>query len=182
MQIRHLMPSDRPLIERHFLALQSHSRCARFHNAISDAAIERFAANLRFCSDISLGAIEEGELIGYVLVAPHGETGELAISIADKHQRAGLGTRLIRRAIDAAGALGVQYLELITTSDNTAMMRTAAHCGFVRAVPAPHESGCIKYRLPLVATPGDWAFEVLALTMAACSAQSRVLVGVSHVA
>jgi RimJ/RimL family protein N-acetyltransferase len=68
------------------------------------------------------------ELVGHALWArmPHPSVAEIAIVIADRHQRRGIGTALASAVIDDLVANGVDDIEVLSISGNRAVARMVA--------------------------------------------------------
>jgi GNAT superfamily N-acetyltransferase len=54
---------------------------------------------------------------------------EVALVVADSHQGRGLGTALAEQVVAAAGAHGVEQIEMFTATANRAIARMVAHLG-----------------------------------------------------
>jgi GNAT superfamily N-acetyltransferase len=79
----------------------------------------------------SVLAWDGADLVGHgewVRLGP-GPVAEIALVIADRHQRRGLGTALAQQVVAAAAARGIDRIEMFTGSGNTAIARMVAHLG-----------------------------------------------------
>ena len=63
-------------------------------------------------------------------------TGEIALLVADRSQRLGLGTAMMRELVAAGRRLGIRHLRGDMLADNEAMRAVVRRAGFViRTVP-----------------------------------------------
>ncbi|MCA1023753.1 GNAT family N-acetyltransferase [Halobacillus litoralis] len=98
------IPAVRKLIERAF-AHEEHS------DQTEHVLVERLRASDAFIPELSLTAVDDGEVIGYILLTKIavGESVSLALAPAAVHperQKEGIGTMLITKALAAARSLG----------------------------------------------------------------------------
>jgi putative acetyltransferase len=92
---------------------------------------------------LSLVAVREGRLVGTILVGHDGRRGLIHhLAIALSARRSGLGTRLVREALDGLARAGVQKCHLLVFADNTSGR------AFWSAVGAEHRDTLTIYSLP----------------------------------
>ncbi|HJA97513.1 MAG TPA: GNAT family N-acetyltransferase [Candidatus Alistipes faecavium] len=79
-------------------------------------------------------AFEEGRIIGqYLLLHTRPFTAEVVnIAVRPDRQRRGIGTELLRHAIDTARAEGFRLLEIGTGDSGTGQIALYERCGFIR--------------------------------------------------
>jgi GNAT superfamily N-acetyltransferase len=126
-------PGDRSALETMLRQLSPDSSYSRFQSAVGpDPAPAVLDALLP-------EGLQGGTVLGWdgeALVA-HGiwvrlgptSAAEVALVVADSHQRRGLGTTLAERVVEAAGARGVRRIEMFTGSGNTAIARMVDRLG-----------------------------------------------------
>lgn len=127
--IRHLRPSELPRFRDHLLRLDSDSRRDRFNGAISDAFIEDYARRCFEEGATVVGYVEGDRVLGAAELHERPDlerpTGEIAFSVEKELQHRGLGSRLFKRLIMHAYALGYTRLRVTTHPDNSAMKALA---------------------------------------------------------
>jgi GNAT superfamily N-acetyltransferase len=91
----------------------------------------------------------------YIRLPGPGSRAELAIAVADAHQRRGLGGVLVERIVELARRAGVRRLTGVALADNVAVRRLLEHHGgsVVRSQP-PAE---LRVEIPLRPTAGGLA-------------------------
>ncbi|MEK6206613.1 MAG: GNAT family N-acetyltransferase [Chloroflexota bacterium] len=135
--IVHLRPADvgdEDAVVGLLRSLSIHSRAMRFATtavhlpSAARAAVEQSGV-IAFAPD--------GRCVGhtwYVRTTEH--RAEVALVIADSHQRRGLGTILLRKLAEVAASRGVDVLEGYVLSDNVRMTDLLRDCGIpLRARP-----------------------------------------------
>jgi GNAT superfamily N-acetyltransferase len=75
-------------------------------------------------------------------------TREMAVTVADKWQKKGLGKLLLKQLIEFAKGHGITQLYSIGMANNTAMRELAADLGMA-VTTDPDDSGRVLYSLPL---------------------------------
>jgi RimJ/RimL family protein N-acetyltransferase len=130
---RHLWPSDRQAFLDHLKRLDAPSRYDRFGGVVSDAFLERYAANSFHHDDVVYGGFIDGVLhaagelraispsFGF---ADHG-TAEAALSVETPHRRRGIGGALLARVMRAATNRGVNRVQVFCLAHNEAMQALA---------------------------------------------------------
>jgi acetyltransferase len=154
--VRVAQPSDIGPLQQLYASLSTHTRAQRFFSPLRELPRQRFFSPLRELPREMLNALESGDpahrflvveaqegkgngtLLGFGQYAV--ETGqarcELALLIADEWQGCGLGTRLLHRLLQDAGASGLREARLETLHGNLAMRAMARRAGFsVRTHP-----------------------------------------------
>jgi RimJ/RimL family protein N-acetyltransferase len=77
-----------------------------------------------------------GEVVGHCfLVEDDNGSAELAVFVHQKFRRRGIGTALVKAALAAKTAAGLQRIWALTASDNMAAIRLQLKCGFRPASP-----------------------------------------------
>jgi len=100
--------------------------------------------------DINAAAFTpRGELAGHCFLAP-GDAGsaEVAVFVHQDSRRKGLGTNLLKTALEWAAAAGIRRVWGLASSDNRAALRLLTNCGFHQVRFASQEAELEIY-LPL---------------------------------
>ena len=72
-----------------------------------------------------------GQVVGHCfLVADRAGSAELAIFVRQEFRRKGVGTALVKAALEFEGAAGLRRVWTLTSSDNKAALRLQKKCGF----------------------------------------------------
>ncbi len=138
MVLRPAGPDDVPAITRLYLELSPESFFRRFYSAQpSPARVERFAG---FGSGtVSLVAAEPadpGRLTAEARYVPTGPgTAELALTVRDGYQGAGMGHLLLDGLVERARAGGFDRLRAAVLLENTPMLHLLQGYGWVLAAP-----------------------------------------------
>lgn len=106
-----LRPSHRTLLTAHLLALSPEDRRGRFSFWPSDQSIRQHCEGLDLAKCVAFGAFDgDGDLIGAAIAfgppGPGAHTVEVAVTVAQRHRRQGIGSALAARACAAAAAEG----------------------------------------------------------------------------
>lgn len=134
IHLRPLGPSDRAAIRALLEGLSPRSRYLRFATPLPDVPatlVDRLAR----CDgerQVAWGAEVGGELIGMARLVRHaGDPGaaEFALTVADAHQRRGVGRRLLRHLARAAPRLGITRLSYYVLAENRGMLRLLSEAG-----------------------------------------------------
>jgi GNAT superfamily N-acetyltransferase len=82
--------------------------------------------------DVNVAAFSPaGEIIGHCFLAPDKQcSAELAIFVHQEFRRRGVGTALVKAALEWACAAGLRRVWSITPSENRAALRLQQSCGF----------------------------------------------------
>jgi GNAT superfamily N-acetyltransferase len=128
--VRAATPADRPLLSELIARLSTESAYSRFLTGVSGEPSERVLTALlpeAPAGGAVLGFLGD-ELVGHALWArlPDPSVAEIAIVIADRHQRRGIGTALAGAVIDDLVANGVEDIEVLSISGNRAVARMVA--------------------------------------------------------
>ena len=94
----------------------------------------------------------DGEIVGHVTLVPENDDGEheLAIFVLQEHQEKGIGTELLRTALGAAAAAGVEYVWLTVERWNDVAIRVYESTGF-----EPTGAGNFELEMTMRLTPVD---------------------------
>ncbi len=129
---RRLWPSDGPAVRAYFLRLDPETRASRFMAAMGDRAAVAYADRAMRARGTMFGVFVDGSLRALGELRPFGaERGcaEAALAVERGFRRAGLGSTLLRRLVEAARNRGASELRLRCLPHNAAMRRLAAQCG-----------------------------------------------------
>jgi GNAT superfamily N-acetyltransferase len=90
--------------------------------------------------------------VGRYVRAPGGDTAEVAFVVDDRHQRRGLGSRLLAMLVPIAWNQGIRFFVADTQSDNLAMLRVFYRSSQVvtvqRATPAHGVTNLVMKLVP----------------------------------
>lgn len=164
--IQKLVAFQRREIVRHLQQLSVEDRRLRFGSAMSDAAIERYVAQIDFVRDKVFGIFEiDLTLSGVVHLALDPDSGmaELGLSVDPVHRGKGYGFALLNRGKLRAQNLGCKKLYMHCLAENQIMIHLAQKAG----MQVVTEAGEADAHAPLSeATYGDFAREVVGDQMA----------------
>jgi RNA polymerase sigma-70 factor (ECF subfamily) len=72
-----------------------------------------------------------GEVVGHCfLAADKPASAEMAVFVRQEFRRIGVGTALVKAALDRGGAAGLRHVWSLTPSDNRVALRMQMNCGF----------------------------------------------------
>jgi ribosomal protein S18 acetylase RimI-like enzyme len=150
--VRPIAPADKPALAAFFAALTPESRKRRFFTskpALSARELAYFT-EIDHRSHVAL-VLEEatGRFVGlgqYAGWAGDPRTADLAVAVADEHQRRGLGTKLVRELVAQARANGLDRLTASTQAWNFAALRLLRRAGFS---VAGSDGGVVELELAL---------------------------------
>jgi GNAT superfamily N-acetyltransferase len=136
--LRRAGPGDGPAITRLYLELSPESFYRRFNAERPAPALVAQLASVGAGGACLVAAVpsDPGRVVAearYVPIAPG--TAELALTVADSYQGAGLGHMLLDALVDRARANGLERLQAVVLLANTAMLRLLQHYGWVLAAP-----------------------------------------------
>lgn len=138
-------PADVDLLDGLLRGLSADSSYLRFQTGIGrpSAALLRALLPERGALLAFLG----GRVVAHGMWVRAGRSAEIAIVVADAHQRGGIGTVVARALIADAAAHGVTRIEAFSGAGNEAVARMVAH-------EAPHalrvlDSGTVTYTFPI---------------------------------
>jgi len=156
--LRAASAADRDLLSGFVAQLSPASAYSRFLTGLSGQPSARLLTALlpeRPAGGALLGFLD-GELVGHGLWVRLGDSvAEIAIVVADRHQRRGIGTALAGALMEDLVAHGVADVEVLSISDNRAVARMVARAApdARRALdgptttwtfPAPSRSGVLS--------------------------------------
>jgi GNAT superfamily N-acetyltransferase len=128
--IRELSRLERPILERHFLALGAQDRRLRFGVPLNDFAIRSYVARIDFERDALFGVSgDDLHLVGAAHLGRAYGQAELGISVLEGQRNRGIGGALLCRAHLRARNWGVRLLFMHCLAENSAMMRLAQKQG-----------------------------------------------------
>jgi len=125
-------------------------RTARFE---PDAEWEYALAQPDCPCHLLLVAEDSEGIVGWCRVFPvDGRAGEatLGIGLLPTHRNRGLGTAMVRQALEWARQAGYKRVSLVTRSDNGRAIHVFRRCGFERAATAGEDS------LEMICDLADW--------------------------
>ena len=130
---RKLLPPERDTAGDHLVRLSPRSRRMRFAHAVSDGFIASYADRMIGPYDTVHGAFAGVSLrgCGELRLTPDRSprVGEIALSVEDPWQGAGIGTELFRRLLRSARNRRIECCYVLCLEENLAMRRIAAKFG-----------------------------------------------------
>jgi len=127
--IRKVWPVEKERLKTHLLRLDPESRRLRFGSPVNDDFVERYCLTQDHAPEIVHGYFAGGELRAAAELRPLLEASplaaELAFSVEQPWQDAGIGTRLLERSLRSARNLGIKTLWMICLRENVRMQRVA---------------------------------------------------------
>jgi GNAT superfamily N-acetyltransferase len=91
----------------------------------------------------------DGEVVGHCfLAADKPGSAEVAIFVHQESRRRGVGTALMKAALEWGAASGLRHVWSLTSADNRAALRLQLSCGFRLANSASHDAE-MEIDLPL---------------------------------
>ncbi|MEJ8570172.1 GNAT family N-acetyltransferase [Microbaculum marinum] len=131
--IRRVGGSERQVFRDHLLRLSPKGRRSRFGGGVSDLFIEQHAARVFAGAAVVYGLFDEGPIRAAAEMHPVGgafeATAEVAFSVEDDWQDAGVGTALLGRVMRAARNRGKSRLIMTCLPENVRMQRVASKHG-----------------------------------------------------
>jgi GNAT superfamily N-acetyltransferase len=150
MNYRKLLPTEFPLYTEHLLRLPGRDRYARFAGTVSDESIRRHCENMDWSRVVLIGAFNNGALVGVVELCSDRAlwpgAAELAISVDEGLQSAGVGGQLTRRALTAARNRNICDIHMLCLSGNHRMRKLARR--FNGVIETDGGESTIVLRLP----------------------------------
>jgi GNAT superfamily N-acetyltransferase len=127
---RHASTADRAALEGLLGGLTPESAYARFQAAVGSGPPPALVDALLpggICGGTVL-AWDGDDLVAHGVWVRLGASrvAEIAIVVADTHQRKGIGTVLAERLVDAADAAGIERVEIFSVGSNRAVARIVA--------------------------------------------------------
>lgn len=137
-RIRPSGEADRQRVIDFFNALSQESRRLRFFTGkqhLSAAELDRFTGadghdHIAYVAVSLDGWGREQEPLGFARcfrLEPSGTSAEFSVTVADRFQRHGLGSALLDRLAEAAGAVGIHHLHCEVLAENIGMRHLAEH-------------------------------------------------------
>ncbi len=135
---RRLWPSDRASLKAYFLRLDPETRRNRFMSALDDRGALAYAEQAVLSQGMMFGVFADGVLRGLgelrpagrrSCICPLGSRAEAAFAVEGAYRRAGLGSILFRRIVEAARSRGVSELHVRCLNGNGPMHRLALKLG-----------------------------------------------------
>jgi len=135
--VSELLARQRPVLERHFLALDAEDRRLRFGIALGDYALRAYVQRIDFERDAVFGVLDdELELLGAAHLAHAAASAELGVSVLAPARARGIGAALLARAHTRARNWGMRTLFMHCLRENDAMMHLARKQGMGLAAEA----------------------------------------------
>lgn len=166
--LRRLRRRDLSALRGHLLRLDREARRLRFAGAMSDSALERYAARSLGAGRVLWGAFLGGELRAIaelcIPAGPRGAPAEVALSVERQWQNLGIGDALFGRLLLAARNRGVARVDLVCLSENDPMLHLAVkHHALLKieremveariALPGPSPLSLLQEHLPDLGAP-----------------------------
>jgi GNAT superfamily N-acetyltransferase len=127
MLIRKLGKAERNLLLAHLLRLDPASRRLRFSGTVSDENITAYVARLDEADCSTIGAFDEdGVLRGVCETIRFKDGAEIALSVENKLQGAGIGQKMLSETLRRAAARGIKKVHLTAMAENGRLRRLAA--------------------------------------------------------
>ena len=154
LRLRGLNRSDAARLTAHLQRLPPEDRRARFHGGMNDFAISAYVKRIDWSEAFIFGAFVAGDLRAVAELVPlrGGRKGEVAVSVEQGYQHAGLGRLLVVAAMLAARRIGLDSVVLAYQTRNTAMAALARELGAKVAPRGQVAEATII--LPAAPTPG----------------------------
>lgn len=154
MWIRRVLSFDSNQLAELLLSLSPEDRRFRFTGLVRDEFVQQYVDNLKWRSLCIYGMFDpDGLLLGAVELVPSKSGTELAIEVRSTHKRQGIGRALMRRAMVHAKVRDLKKLQILCSSENTAMQRLARGVGMALT----HEYGDVEGKVLIgPATASDY--------------------------
>jgi len=150
--IRPAEPDDADAVE----AL--HDRCSdetlyrRFHSAVPRVPVGVVHQMLQPVGGWSVLVVSQDTVVGFACAAPVSASEvEVGMLVDDRHQRRGIGTRLLHELSAGAAERGYQGMECHTLPDNTAVLATLRRAGMIGRVA--WRDGLLQISIPVRRLP-----------------------------
>ena len=135
-------PADAPAIARLYLELSPESAHSRFQSGPMPAALLTRFAEVRPGTGCVVATAPDGQLAAEARYVPTGAgVAELAVTVRDSYQGAGLGRVLLAAIADAARQAGLDRLQATVLTANSPMLHLLQRYGW--ALAAPTEGGTV---------------------------------------
>ncbi|HEV7240718.1 MAG TPA: GNAT family N-acetyltransferase [Thermoanaerobaculia bacterium] len=134
LHIRPVRHEDGAAMRAFFAGLSSDALHSRFFHMVSvDAALASAPIDVDYDNVVGLAGEVGGEIVGvaHAFRSPqHGESAEVAFTIADRHSGAGVATHLLERLAEIARAKAVKRFEADVLAANQPMLDVFRSSGF----------------------------------------------------
>lgn len=160
-----LQAAHRPVLERHFLALDAEDRRLRFGANPGDDGLRGYVERIDFEQDeVFAVASEDHELTGVIHVAFTGPSAELGLSVLPGHRGRGIGTTLFERAVVHLRNRGTQRVFVHCLAENQAMLHLSRKHGMQVVSDGVEREAFLVLRPPTLDTfLHEWAQDEHAL-------------------
>jgi len=126
---------DMELVEAMHRRCSDHSLYRRFHTPLPRVSARMVRQMLVPNKGWSLLGQHQGDVVGFASAAPVSDSVvEVGLLVEDRHQRQGLGTRLLYDVAMDAAARGFQSIECLAQPDNHAVLNTVQRAGLIGRV------------------------------------------------
>jgi RimJ/RimL family protein N-acetyltransferase len=120
----------RPALRAHFAKLSAEDLYLRFGAHCRPEVLDTYVAGIDFSRSIVLGVFDdELELIGAAHLSPEGAGWELGLSVLVERRGRGVGTSLLRRAMQQVRLARADRISVHCLSDNHALIRLIKKVG-----------------------------------------------------
>lgn len=154
IQVRGLTSHDLQAHVEHLQRLTPEDRRARFHSAMSDAAIAAYSGHLDWNSVYIFGVFVRGELRAVGELIPlGGDQAELSLSVERPYQKAGLGKILSLTLMIAARKADLKAVRMVYFRSNDRMRALARDMGAESEIDAGVMEGVVTLDDPVPAPP-----------------------------
>src|SRR5512146_391917 len=117
--------SDQALMAAHLKRLDADDRINRFCCVTTDDIIDQYVGGIRYDSDIVLGTLQAGKLVGLVHAAvfdaAEGRVCEIGISVDADRRKTGIGKRMLAATMAVAAARGIRRADVQYMTANRSM-------------------------------------------------------------
>ena len=125
--VRRLRPEEQPLLDEMY---ETFSPLEASMGLPPRDPIRRHTWLAALQSGTNLGAFVEEKLAGHLVLMPTGHLAEMAVFVQQDFRRQGVGTALVRTAIEEARAQGLLALWVLISSDNPGARAALRNIGF----------------------------------------------------
>lgn len=128
--VHELGRSHQRALTEHFQSLGGEDRRLRFGATLSDEAIARHVANIRYDSDSLFGVYSDDlTLLAVAHLASRADPAELGLSVLPAARGHGVGGVLFQRAVLRARSLGIRELFMHCLAQNDVILHMARKAG-----------------------------------------------------
>lgn len=134
ISIRPIERSDADGLSDLYLSLSPSSRRSRFLGIARDEMVANAARSMAtepgYVAVLAELGPRDGAIVGHIALLPVDRaSAEIAVAVADDHQRRGIGTRLVHAAVAEARRRGVGRIVASTLPENRGMRRLLLDAG-----------------------------------------------------